>query len=121
MEMTLQVFGLNEAVRMSRAYPALVDGRLKEIFYKAADRAVKACQKITPVAAVASSHDPLPGFLRDSFLIEEESAALSSIDVHVINDAEYASYVCLGTWKMPARDFMTAGFLYGREYIMNQL
>ncbi len=117
---SIEMVGMPEALRLVEEFPFRVDRKLKNIFVRAAEFATEVCKENTPVAAEASSHDPMPGFLRDSNVPWSKGGNFT-IDAGVANLAEYAAYVCLGTWKMPARDFMTPGYIYGRKWLFMEL
>lgn len=61
------------------------------------------------------------GYLRSRNAIAPIAVSQAEHVYALVNDAPYALYVILGTYKMRARDFFTPAYVYGRQRLMERL
>ena len=116
----LSVYGVGTVLASLEDYRIKKTAQVRIEVAGAAADALEVAIELTPVSA-DGSHGMPPGTLRDGNAIQR-AEGLETLEVwELYNNVFYAGYVCMGTYKMAARDFMTPAFVIGRQRLYERL
>ena len=119
MGMSMEMTGFGEVQSALMALGVAEVELVNEAVHLAAQDALEMANSLTPIGTKEYEKDgeDHPGYLLSRNQIVQ---TVSSTFVRVwalFNDAPYAGFVVLGTYKMAARDYMTPAFVYGRQQL----
>jgi len=112
MSMTINIDGFDEVISQLHAINRKTRGQIEVAVLQAVHAGLEVCNQLTPYKT---------GRLRSGNKVKAITQGGEVITYALYNDVEYASYVCLGTYKMHARDFMHPAILVAQKQLRERL
>lgn len=110
--MSVAIGGMSKLLLSLDAFEIAVNRQAKEAVEESVLTAWETARELCPVSPDGSHGNP-PGFLRDGIDVRPVKELSNLMQWELYDDVYYASYVCLGTYKMEPQDFMTPAFEEG--------